>query len=82
MQLDIRCPNYLILSIDAFILNQELPSNLINKRTDIMRLNSNQFQFLGTNKIGPRRGVSPLFLVILATFSNNPVSSSYVLDRC
>jgi hypothetical protein len=57
VQLDIRCPNYLILSIDAFILNQELPSNLINKRTDIMRLNSNQFQFLGTNKIGPRRGV-------------------------
>jgi hypothetical protein len=57
VQLDIRCPNYLILSIDAFILNQELPSNLINKRTDIMRLNSNQFQFLGTNKISPRRGV-------------------------
>ena len=57
MQLDIRCPNYLILSMDAFILNQELPSNLINKRTDTMGLNSNQFQFLGTNKIGPGRGV-------------------------
>jgi len=42
-----------------------LPSNLINKRTDIMRLNSNQFQFLGTNKIGPGRGVTDSYMGLL-----------------